>query len=154
MKKYLILLLSAALALAACTPEVNPGNEVKEYAGSRASVELSTTDRLPAEGGTLIAKVHRSPEFTVSVPKTADWLSVSQADSTVTVNVKANSSAVARAAHLSIIDKELNISVTSFDVVQLGTEKEVVRKNFQISTQSLLAKADDTSASFTITSEV
>ena len=154
MKKYISLFLCAALAIAACTPEAPENNVPEEYAGSRASVELSTTDRLPAEGGTLIAKVHRSPEFTVSVPKTADWLSVSQADSTVTVNVKANSSAVARAAHLSIIDKELNISVTSFDVVQNGTEKEVVRKSLLVSTQSILAKAEDTSASFSITSDV
>lgn len=154
MKKYISIFLCAALTLAACTPAINPENEVSEYAGSRASVELSTTDRIPAEGGTLTATVHRSPAFTVSAPKTADWLSCAVADSVVTVTVKANQSAVARAARVSVIDKELNISVTSFEVVQNGTEKDIVRKNLQVSTQSIIAKAEDTSASFSITSDV
>ena len=105
MKKYISIFLCAALTLAACTPAINPENEVSEYAGSRASVELSTSERLPAEGATLTAVVHRSPAFTVSVPKTADWLSCSVADSVVTVNVKANTSAVARAARLSVIER-------------------------------------------------
>ena len=138
----------------ACGPNVNPDITVSDYAGSRASVELSTTERIPAEGGTLKATVHRSPAFNVSVPKTADWLSCAVADSVVNVTVKANSSAVARAARVSIIDKELNISITSFEVVQSGTEKDVVRKNLQVSTQNIIAKAADTSASFSITSDV
>ena len=138
----------------ACGPNVNPDITVSEYEGSRASVELSTTDRIPAEGGTLKATVHRSPAFNVSVPKTADWLSCAVADSVVNVTVKANPSAVARAARVSIIDKELNISITSFEVVQNGTEKDVVRRNLQVSTQNIIAKAADTSASFSITSEV
>lgn len=153
MKKYLYILACALVAFA-CNNNVNPDIVVSDYAGSKASVELSTTDRLPAEGGTLKAIVHRSPEFTISVPKLADWITCSVADSTVTVNVKANSSAVARAARLSVIDKELQISITSFEVVQLGTEKDVERKNLQVSTQSILAKANDTSASFNITSDV
>ncbi len=154
MKKYISLFLCAALALTACqnlTPEKIVPNE--EYAGSRASVELSSADPIPAEGGTITAKVHRSPAFEVSLPKTADWVTVSQSDSTLSITAKANPSAVSRHAHVSIIDKELQISVTSFDVVQAGTAKEVVHKNFQVSTQSLLAKAEDTSASFNITGE-
>ena len=156
MKKYISIFLCAALALAACTPAINPENEVTEYAGSRASVELSTTDRIPAEGGTLTAFVHRSPAFTVSVPKTADWLSVSQADSTVTVSVKANTSAVARAAHLSIIDKELNISVTSFDVVQEGSEKDVEPikyKDFSAGPEAVNVAAKETSAVVSVTAD-
>ena len=153
MKKFFIIFACALMAFA-CGPNVNPDIQVSEYAGSRASVELSTTDRIPAEGGTLKATVHRSPAFTVSAPKTADWLSCAVADSVVTVTVKANQSAVARAARVSVIDKELNISVTSFEVVQNGTEKDVVRKNLQVSTQSIIAKAEDTSASFSITSDV
>ena len=156
MKKYLSILACAIMAFA-CNPKVNPDDEAKEYAGSRASVELSTSERLPAEGATLTAIVHRSPAFTVSVPKTADWLSCSVADSVVTVNVKANTSAVARAARLSVIDKEMDISITSFDVVQNGSDKDVEPvkyKEFSVSAESLLAKADDTSASFTVTSEV
>lgn len=154
MKKYISIFLCAALAAAACTPAASPDIEVSEYAGSRASVELSTTDRLPAEGGTLIATVHRSPAFNVSVPKVADWISVSQADSVVTVTVKANSSAAARAARLSVIDKEMNISITSFDVVQNGSEKDVIHKNFQISTSAIEVKAEDTSASFSVSGDV
>lgn len=153
MKKFFIIFACALMAFA-CGPKVDPDIQVSEYAGSRASVELSTTDRIPAEGGTLKATVHRSPAFTVSAPKTADWLSCAVADSVVTVTVKANQSAVARAARVSVIDKELNISVTSFEVVQNGTEKDVVRKNLQVSTQSIIAKAEDTSASFSITSDV
>lgn len=155
MKKYISILLCAVLALAACTPVTPENNEVKEYAGSRASVELSTTDRLPSDGGTLIATVHRSPEFTVSVPKTADWLSVSQADSVVTVTVKANPSAVARAARLSVIDKELNISVTSFDVVQEGSEKDVVikYKEFSVSPADIAVAANLTSTVFSVSAD-
>ena len=86
MKKYISLFLCAAIALTACqnlTPEKIVPNE--EYAGSRASVELSSADPIPAEGGTITAKVHRSPAFEVSLPKTADWVTVSQSDSTLSI---------------------------------------------------------------------
>lgn len=153
MKKYISLFLCAALAIAACNPVI-PERESNEYAGAKASVELSTTERIPAEGGTLKAVIHRSPAFYVSVPKTADWLTCSVADSTVTVTVKANTSAVARYAHVSVIDNDLKISITSFDVVQQGSEKEVVRKNFNVSTTNIEVKADDTQATFNVTGEV
>ena len=151
MKKYINLFLCAAIALTACqnlTPEKIVPTE--EYAGSRASVELSSADPISADGGTITAKVHRSPAFETSLPKTADWITISQADSTLSITAKANPSAVSRYAHVSIIDKELKISATSFDVVQAGTAKEIIHKSFLASTESLLAKAEDTSASFSI----
>ena len=157
MKKYISLFLCAAFAFAACQ-SLNPDKIVptEEYAGSRASVELSTADPLPAEGGTLKATVHRSPAFEASLPKTADWITCSQADSVLTLTVKANPSAVTRHAHVSIIDKELKISVTSFDIVQAGNEKEVEPikyKDFSAGPESIAVGAKETSAVFTITAE-
>ena len=155
MKKYLSILACAIMAFA-CNPKVNPDDEAKEYAGSRASVELSTSERLPAEGATLTAVVHRSPAFTVSVPKTADWLSCSVADSVVTVNVKANTSAVARAARLSVIDKEMDISITSFDVVQNGSDKDVepvVYKDFSAGPETIAVAAKETSAVVSVSAD-
>ena len=155
MKKYLSILACAIMAFA-CNPKVNPDDEAKEYAGSRASVELSTSERLPAEGATLTAVVHRSPAFTVSVPKTADWLSCSVADSVVTVNVKANTSAVARAARLSVIDKEMDISITSFDVVQNGSDKDVepvVYKDFSAGPETIAVAAKETCAVVSVSAD-
>jgi len=153
MKKYISLFLCAALAFAACNPET-PEIEDEVYQGIKASVEMSSSEAIPAEGGKLVVTVHKSPAFTVSLPKTATWLTCSQADSVLTFTAAANPSAVLRFAGVSIIDAELQIAITNFDVVQAGTAKDVVRKAFLLSTQSLLAKADDTSASFTVTSEV
>lgn len=153
MKKFLSLFLCAALAWAACTPEKTENEEIV-YQGIKASVEMSSSEAIPAEGGQLIVTVHKSPAFTISLPKTADWLSFSQADSVITFNAKANNSAVLRFASVSVIDAELQIAITNFDVTQAGTEKDIPRKNFQVSTQSILAKADDTSASFNVISEV
>ena len=153
MKKYISLLICAALAFAACKPET-PEITDEVYAGIRASVEMSSSEAIPAEGGKLVVTVHKSPAFTVSLPKTATWLTCSQADSVLTFTAAANPSAVLRFAGVSIIDAELQIAITNFDVTQAGTAKDVVRKSFLVSTQSLLAKADDTSASFVVTSEV
>lgn len=157
MKKYISLFLSVALAFAACVP-VDPDNggsdTPTEYAGSRASVQLSSTDPIPADGGSLTATVHRSPAFTASLPKTADWISCSQADSVLTLTVKANPSAVTRSAHVSVIDSELQISITSFDVVQLGNEKDVVRKRFNVSPELIEVRAEDTSAQITVEGNV
>lgn len=157
MKKYISLFLCAALALASCqnlTPEKIVPNE--EYAGSRASVELSSADPIPAEGGTITAKVHRSPAFEVSLPKTADWVTISQSDSTLSITAKANPSAVVRHAHVSIIDKELQISVTSFDVVQAGTDKDekpITYKGFSAGPETVSVAAKETSAIITVTAE-
>ena len=153
MKKYISLFLCAALAFAACNPET-PEIEDEVYAGIKASVEMSSSEAIPAEGGKLVVTVHKSPAFTVSMPKTATWLTCSQADSVLTFTAAANPSAVLRFAGVSLIDAELHIAITNFDVVQAGTAKDIVRKAFLVSSQSLLAKADDTSASFTVTSEV
>lgn len=157
MKKYISLFLCAAIALTACqnlTPEKIVPNE--EYAGSRASVELSSADPIPAEGGTITAKVHRSPAFEVSLPKTADWVTVSQSDSTLSITAKANPSAVSRHAHVSIIDKELKISVTSFDVVQEGSEKDVEPvkyKDFSAGPEAVNVAAKETSAVISVTAD-
>lgn len=158
MKKFISIFLCAALAFAACKPEVpDSGNEVIEYAGARASAELSSTDPVPAEGGTLKVTVHKSPAFTVSIPKTAtDWLSCSQADSVLTFTAKANSIAVPRYARVSIIDSDLNISITSLDVVQAGTEKDVapvVYKEFNAGPETVRVAAKNTSAIITVTAE-
>ena len=152
MKKYIILFLCAALAIAACNPVV-PETENEAYKGFLAKVEMSSSEAIPAEGGQLTVTVHRSPAFTVSLPKTATWLSYTQADSVLTFKATANNSAVLRFANVSVIDSELQIAITNFDVIQAGTAKDIVRKSFMVSAESLLAKADDTSASFTITTE-
>ena len=155
MKKYLSLILCAALAFAACGPVVpDNGKEVEEYAGNRVKVSKSSEESIPADGGSLTVTLSDCPDFTASLPKTATWLNCSQSGNTLTFSASANTSSALRYANVSIIDKELNIAITSFDVIQAGTAKEIVRKSFQVSTQSLLAKADDTSASFTVSTEV
>ena len=156
MKKFISIFVCAALAFAACAPVVpDSGNEVIEYAGARASAELASTDPVPADGGTLKVTVHKSPAFTVSIPKTAaDWLTCSQADSVLTFTAKANSNAVPRFAHVGIIDSNLKISITSFDVVQAGTAKEIVRKNFRVSPEEKAVRAEDTNVLITVESEV
>ena len=152
MKKYISLIICAALAFAACTPST-PDIIEDDYLGHKANVELSA-EFIPAEGGTIMATVHRSPAFTVAIPKTAGWLSCSQADSVLTFKASATNSAVVRYARVSIIDKELNISVTSFDIRQAGTQKEIIRKPFGVSVETLEVKAEDTSASFSVKGDV
>lgn len=150
MKKYISIFLCAVLAIAACKPVSPEESEAEVYQGTKAGVELSSDEAIPAEGGKLVATVHRSPEFTVSIPKTAEqWLSCSQADSVVTFTAAANNSAVLRYARVSIIDKELKISVTSFDVMQAGTEKDVapvVYKTFSAGPERISVAASATSA--------
>lgn len=154
MKKFISIFLCAALAFAACGPVVpDNGNEPEEYAGNKVKVSKSSEDPISADGGTLTVTVSDCPEFSASLPKTASWLKCTQSGNTLSFNASANTSAVLRYAHVSIIDKELNISITSFDVVQAGTEKEAPHKSFRVSVQSLLAKAGDTSASFNINGE-
>lgn len=156
MKKYISLFLCAALAFAACTPEGPNSQPTDDYLGNKARVELSTSDRIPAEGGTLVATVRRSPKFDISVPKTTDWLSCSQADSVITVTVQANTSAVARYARIGVIDKELQISVTSFEVIQEGSEKDVEPvkyKAFSAGPEAVEVAAKETSAVISVTAE-
>ena len=155
MKKFISIFLCAALAFAACGPVVpDNGNEPEEYAGNRVKVSKSSEESIPADGGSLTVTLSDCPDFTASLPKTATWLNCSQSGNTLTFSASANTSSALRYANVSIIDKELNIAITNFDVIQAGTAKEIVRKSFQVSTQSLLAKADDTSASFTVSTEV
>lgn len=153
MKKYLSILACAILAFA-CNPAVNPENEVEEYAGNKVKVSKSSEDPIPADGGTLTVTVNDCPDFTAALPKAATWLSCNQSGNTLTFNAGPNSSAVVRYAHVSIIDSQLNISITSFDVLQAGTEKEIVRKNLRVSTEKIEVKAEDTSAQFSVTSDV
>ena len=157
MKKYISIFLCAVLALAACKPVSPEESEAEVYQGPKASVELSSDEAIPAEGGKLVVTVHRSPEFTVSIPKAAEsWLSCSQADSVLTFTAAANNSAVLRYARVGIIDKELKISVTSFDVMQAGTEKDVapvVYKTFSIKPDAIEVKAAETAASFELTAD-
>lgn len=156
MKKYISIFLCAALALAACTPIKPSDQPTDEYLGNKARVELSTSERIPAEGGTLVATVRRSPAFEISIPKTAEWLSCSQADSVITVKVSANTSAVARYARIGVIDKELQISVTSFEVIQNGSEKDVEPvkyKAFSAGPENIYVAGKETSAIISVTAE-
>lgn len=156
MKKYINLFLCAALALAACTP-IKPNEQpADEYLGNKARVELSTSERIPAEGGTLVATVRRSPEFEISIPKNAEWLSCSQVDSVVTVKVSANTSAVARYARIGVIDKELQISVTSFEVIQNGSEKDVEPikyKAFSAGPETITVAGKETATIISVTAD-
>lgn len=154
MKKFISIFLCAALAFAACGPVVpDNGNEVVEYAGNKVKVNKSSEEPISSDGGTLTVTVSDCPDFTASLPKTASWLNCTQSGNTLTFSAGANTSAVVRYAHVSIIDKELNISITSFDVLQAGTDKEVARKNLRVSTEKIEAKAEDTSVQFSITSD-
>lgn len=155
MKKYISIFACVLLAFA-CTPKVNPDNEVEEYAGNKVKVAMSSTDPIPADGGSLTVTVTDCPEFTASLPKTATWLNCSQSGTTLNFTASANSSAVARFAHVSIIDKDLNISITSFDVVQAGTDKDVepvVYKDFSAGPETVSVTAKDTEAIVGITAD-
>ena len=155
MKKHISIFLCAALAFAACTPQsAETADDV--YQGIRASVEMSSDEAIPADGGQLVVTLHRSPEFTVSVPKTATWLSYSQADSVITFKAGANPSAVLRYARVGIIDKDLQIAITNFDVMQAGTAKDVAPvtyKQFSVSPEEITVEAKATSATFTVTAD-
>lgn len=153
MKKYFSILACALLACA-CTQKAGPENEDESYAGNKAKVEMSSSEPIPAEGGTLTVNIVDSPEFRASLPKTADWLKCTQSGSTLSLSASANTSAVLRVAHISIIDSELDISITSFDIVQAGTDKDIERKAFRVSTDAIAVKASDTAASFSVISEV
>lgn len=154
MKKYISLFLCAFMAFAACQPVGPDPDEQEVYQGIKASVEMSSSDPVPAEGGSLVVTVNDSPAFTVSLPKTATWLSCSQSDNVLTFTASANKSAVLRYARVSIIDADLKIAITNFEVIQSGTEKEAVRKKFSVSPDSIEAKADDTQATIKVNSEV
>lgn len=148
MKKYISILLCAALAFAACQP-VNPDKDDEVYQGIKAKVEMSSADPIPADGGQLVVTVTDSPAFTVSFPKTAtSWLSVSQAENVITFTANANPSAVLRYASVSLIDQELKIAITNFDVMQAGTAKDVepvVYKTFSVTPESIEVAAKDQS---------
>lgn len=154
MKKYISLLFAAALFVTGCINESAKKVEIlDEYAGAKTKVTMAA-DPIPAEGGTLKATVASEVPFEVSLPKTATWLTATTSSDQITFTATANPSAEKRWASVSLIDSEKKFAITSFDVVQSGTEKVVVIKKFYVSTEELAALATQTESSFSVTAEV
>lgn len=177
MKKYIYLLTIAALAAFGCTPEGPVEDANKEYAGNKAKVTLE--DVIPVAGGSVTAVVKSEVPFTVSIPKSATWLTVADInDIEVEVEVETevdgvpvletvmeprkliqftageNKSAEKRFASVALVDSEKNIVITRFDVTQEGNYVPVERKEFGVSTTAIDVEADATTATFKVTGEV
>ena len=154
MKKYISLLFAAALFVTGCINESAKKVEIlDEYAGAKTKVTMAA-DPIPAEGGTLKATVASEVPFEVSLPKTATWLTATTSSDQITFTATANPSAEKRWASVSLIDSEKKFAITSFDVVQAGTEKVINYKRFSVSTETLEVRADQTEAVFSVTAEV
>ena len=175
MKKYIYLLTIAALAAFGCTPEGPVEDANKEYPGNKTKVTLE--DVIPATGGSVLAIVKSEVPFTVSTPESAEWLTVDEiTDAEVEVEVEtevdgvpvldvvmeprkiitftatANNSAEMRYASVALIDSEKNIAITRFDVYQDG--REIVKKDFAVSTTEINVEPEATTATFKVTGDV
>ena len=177
MKKYIYLLTIAALAAFGCTPEGPVDDANKVYVGNKAKVTLE--DVIPATGGVAQAIVKSEVPFTVSVPKTATWLTVDEITDieveeevetvvdgvpvldvvmaprkVITFVAGANNSAEKRYASVALVDSEKNIVITRFDVTQEGNYVPVEPKEFGVSINAIDVEADATTATFKVTGEV
>lgn len=180
MKRYIYLLAVAALTFVGCTV-TGPVVEVEDYAGNK--VKVTAPEAIPAAGGTVTATVVTALDsdvpFTVSVPKTATWLTVGEITEeqrevevekivneeivieTVVEIVRtvkftaatANESAEMRYASVGLIDAEMNIAISRFDVCQDGVGM-AEKKPFAVSTNAINVEAAETTASFNIETEV
>ena len=154
MNKYITLLSAAVLLLAGCINESAKKVEIlDEYAGAKTKVTMAA-DPIPAEGGTLVATVSTEVPFEVSLAKTATWLTAAKSSDQITFTATANPSAEKRWTSIVLVDPDTHFAITSFDVVQAGTEKVVVIKKFYVSTEELAALASQTESSFSVTAEV
>ncbi len=180
MKRYIYLLAVAALTFVGCTV-TGPVVEVEDYAGNK--VKVTAPEAIPAAGGTVTATVVTALDsdvpFTVSVPKAATWLTVGEITEeqrevevekivneeivieTVVEIVRtvkftaatANESAEMRYASVGLIDAEKNIAISRFDVCQDGVGM-AEKKPFAVSTNAINVEAAETTASFSIETEV
>lgn len=153
MKRIITLLSIAALALSSCV-ETREIKEQEAYAGDRTKVTMAT-DPIPYGGGSLTAIVASELPFTVSVPKTATWLTASVSGDQITFTATENPTAVLRYASVAIIDTNDDIVMTRVEVQQApNPNAEPVEVVFSVSTLELSAGAEETSASFDIRSDV
>ena len=153
MKRIITLLSIAALALSSCV-ETREIKEQEAYAGDRTKVTMAT-DPIPFSGGSLTATVASELPFTVSVPKTATWLTASISGDQITFTATENPTAVLRYASVAIIDTNDDIVMTRVEVQQApNPNAEPVEVVFSVSTLELSAGAEETSASFDIRSDV
>ena len=175
MKKYIYLLTLAALALIGCAPEGPVDDSAKNYAGNRVKVTLE--ESIPAAGGFVEAIVKSEVPFSVSVPKTATWLTVESIEDTevevetqvdvdgvpttqlvkeprkvIKFTAGANDSDQLRYASVALVDVEKNIAMTRFDVCQDG--QKIVKKAFSVAATEFSVPYSTTSVEFEVTGEV
>ena len=175
MKKYIYLLTLAVLALVGCAPEALVDDSAKEYAGNRVKVTLE--ESIPAAGGFVEAIVKSEVPFSVSVPKTATWLTVESIEDTqvevetqvdvdgvpttqlvmeprkvIKFTAGANPNDQLRYASIALIDVEKNIAMTRFDVCQDG--QKIVKKAFSVAATEFNVPYSTTSVQFEVTGEV
>ena len=175
MKKYIYLLTLAVLALIGCAPEGPVDDSAKDYAGNRVKVTLE--ESIPAAGGFVEAIVKSEVPFSVSVPKTATWLTVESIEDTevevetqvdvdgvpttqlvmeprkvIKFTAGANQSDQLRYASIGLIDTEKNIAIARFDVCQDG--QKITKKAFSVATTEFSVPYSTTSVEFEVTGEV
>ena len=152
MKRIFTLLSIAALLFSACEP-TQETNGPEEYAGDRTKVTMSDTP-IPYTGGSLTATVASELPFTVSVPKTASWLTASVSGDQITFTATENPNAVLRYASVAIIDSNDEIVMTRVEVRQdPNPNAEPVEHTLSVAPLSIAVEADATSATFDITSD-
>lgn len=152
MKKIFTLLSIAALLFTACEP-TQETNGPEDYAGDRTKVTLPS-EPIPYSGGSVTATVSSELPFTVSVPKTASWLSASISGDQVVFTANENPNAVIRFAKVAIIDSNDEIVMTSVEVRQAANPNaEPVEHTLSVSPLEITVAADATSATFDITSD-
>lgn len=152
MKRIFTLLTIAALFFSACEP-TQETNGPEEYAGDRTKVTMSS-DPIPYSGGSLTATVASELPFTVSVPKTASWLTASVSGDQVVFTATENPNAVLRYASVAIIDSNDDIVMTRVEVrQQANPNAEPVEHSLSVEPLSIAVEAEATTATFDITSD-
>lgn len=153
MKRFLTLLSIFALAVVSCE-ENREAQEQEAYAGDRTKVTMAT-DPIPYGGGSLTATVVSELPFTISVPKTATWLTASVSGDQITFTATENPTAVLRYASVAVIDTNDEIVMTRVEVRQAANPNaEPVVHAFSVSDVAIEVPAEATSASFDVRAEV
>ena len=140
MKRLFTLLSIFALAVVSCE-QPQESNEQEAYAGDRTKVSMAT-DPIPYSGGSLTATVSSELPFTISIPKTATWLTGSVSGDQITFTATENPTAVLRYASVAILDTNDDIVMTRIEVQQApNPNAEPVVHIFTVSDAALEAAA-------------
>lgn len=157
MKKYIYLLAISAFAIFGCVPTSQNEDSTFEYAGNKVKVTIPS-DPIPADGGSLRVVVNNAQSLTydISLPETANWLSMSRQDSVLTFTAQPNSSTDHRYASVGVIDTEKKIAITRFDVMQEGVQDDtppVINYRFNVSPTEFNVAATDENVVINVSAE-